>query len=136
KVELLERRNFGRKFSQNDRVVSALREDVDAEPRLVAQRIRTVARARLQQIFGETAIIVDDGHGNRLGLEWREPFDSRLYSGRYQFSRCFNLRRLVYGEVKIRHVPVRIQHRSKDVIQFGFFHGLIPTLPVDSSTAV
>ena len=51
KVELIDAGNLGRQSAKNDRVVAALREDIDAEARLLPKGIRTIARAGLYQVF-------------------------------------------------------------------------------------
>ena len=59
-IELIDAWNVGRQFPQNDRVIAALGEDIDAEARLLAKRVGAVARTRLDQILGQPAVAIDE----------------------------------------------------------------------------
>ena len=72
-------------------MVSALGEDIDAETRLLSERVGTVTGSRLDQIFRQAAVAVDDVERDDLGLKRREPIDWRLDRDRRQFARRFNL---------------------------------------------
>src|SRR6266850_3198033 len=115
--------------------MAALRKDVDAESGLLSERIRTIAGTRLQQILGQPAVPVDDVQGDGLGLEGRQLVDRRFDHDGYELARGLDLQWLVSRNVEIRHVPVRIQHRSQNVIEFGFSHGITPTPPAGSSAS-
>src|SRR5262249_4479829 len=102
--------------------MTALREDVYAETCLLPHCIRTVARSILEQIFCQPAIAINDVESDRLSLKRRQSFNWRIDAYTDQLAGSFDLKRLIDGYVQIRHVLLRIEHRSKDVIQFGFCH--------------
>ena len=58
--------------------MAALRENVDAEARFLAERIRAVAGSRVDQIFGQPPVPIENLQRDHFGLKRRQLIDWRI----------------------------------------------------------
>ena len=103
--------------------MAALREDVHAEAGLLSEAVGTIARSRPQEILGQPGVAFDNLQRDGLGLKRSELLHSRLDGHRHKLTRGFHLQRFIGSDVEVRHVLLRFQHRTENVIEFGFGHG-------------
>ena len=89
------------KLAADDGIVSALREDVDAEAGLVRERVGSVARPVAQQVFNLPEIVANDVERDAFGLKRCELFDGRVEHHRFEFTVSLDLCRAVHRKQKI-----------------------------------
>ncbi len=121
-LEIVDGRDQGLQFPHDDRIVSPLGEDVDAEPGLPGQEVRTVAGPLLQEHLAQPAVVVHEIEREDLGLKGGQVLDRRGELYRDQLAGRFHLQRAVHREVQVRHKFVRVEHRGHQRIHLGFSH--------------
>ncbi len=101
----------------------ALPEDIRAEAGLRVELVGAIARAVLQQLAQEPAVVAEDVQRDFLRLESCERLDAwRGYNGP-QLAIAFHLKRLPYDEDEVGDAIVRPQHRGEDGVEFRAAHG-------------
>ena len=76
--QLFDCRHMSFEFAQNDREISLLPEDVDAETRFVAKGVAQIARTAGQIIVDQPPIALHKRKRDLLGLIRRECFNRRI----------------------------------------------------------
>ena len=101
KMKCLQRWNAGFKAAQNDRKISALPENIDAEARLIRQCIAEVTRAPVEIIIHQPPIALHQRQCNLLGLIGSKEIYGGLGQGRFQLTKAFDLQRMAGREVQV-----------------------------------
>ena len=122
-AQVLHGRDLRVQLSQDNGVIGALREDVDAEPRFVAEGVGGVAGTCAEQVFGQSAVAADQIERNHLRLKWSQPFERRVKRHRHQLAERLHLQRFVHREIEVGHFLLGLQHLAQYEIQFGSAHG-------------
>jgi hypothetical protein len=126
-LELLQRRHALGDDAEDDRPGAALREDVDAEPRLLRDRVGEVARAVLEQRAGEVVVAAQHAQGDHLGLERSQPGEAgKIHS--HQLAVHLDLRRPSHREVQVGDALGRLEHRLQDGVEVEVLHGFEATI--------
>ena len=125
-LQILERGDLRLQLAQHHRQVAALLEDVDAEPRTVAERVGAVARALGHQVLAQSAIAIDQVQGEDLGLKRRQALDGRIGRHADELAGRLDLQRPIHRHVHVRDVVVRVEHRRQQVVDLGFSHARTP----------
>ena len=92
--------------------MALLPENVDAEPRLVVQRIAAIARPTREVIIDQPPISLHQGERDLLGLIRCERYDRRLDVDRLQFAKILDLHRMAHRKIQVRDAVVGLQHRG------------------------
>ena len=128
-AELRNRRHRSVQFAKDDRKVSLLAKNADAETRFVSKGIATIAGTGRQVIINQTPIALHDGEGNLLGLIGSERFNRWIDINLFELTEIFDLQWMTHRKVEVGDAVVGFQHRRKNLIEIGYSHWVYSSDP-------